>query len=181
MSVTGCPAVKPEKLASGVTVTPPTLSTSWRIPCIKQARNGGARQLAAALCPVAVGIGQRQLRRGRADVRAGAVENVERAHGIARDGYERHLLIAQVEHREDVRVRLVGVSVHAVGVLLDLLVHAHKQDRDDVGIVAVELAVVTHRAGAERLLRRFGGCAAGVSLASDTGVPPSFADLFLSA
>ena len=84
-------------------------------------------------------------------MRAGAVENVERAHGVARDGYERHLLIAQVEHREDVRVRLVGVSVHAVGVLLDLLVHAHEQDRDDVGIIAVELPVVAHRAGAERL------------------------------
>ena len=118
---------------------------------VKQARDSRARQLTAALRPVAVGVGKRQLRRSRADVLTRAVENVECAHRVARDGDERHLLVAQIEHRQDVHIRLVSVAVDAVGILLDLLVHAHEQDRDDVGIIAVELPVVAHRAGAERL------------------------------
>ena len=118
---------------------------------VKQARDSRARQLTAALRPVAVGIGKRQLRRSRADMLARAVENIERAHRVARDGDERHLLVAQVEHRKDVRIRLVGVAVDAAGILLDLLVHAHEQDRDDIGVVAVEPVIVAHRARAERL------------------------------
>ena len=82
---------------------------------------------------------------------AGAVENVQRAHRITRDGHKRQLLVTHVEHRKDIRIRLVCVSIDAVGILLDLLVHAHEQDRDNVGIVAVELPVVAHRARAKRL------------------------------
>ena len=82
---------------------------------------------------------------------AGAVENVQRAHRITRDGHKRQLLVTHVEHRKDIRIRLVCVSIDAVGILLDLLVHAHEQDRDNVGIIAVELPVVAHRARAKRL------------------------------